>query len=176
MQEAEVSLRIAFYHIVNGLTDKDVNVSIDGAHIKTGNTVHFDIDGFMADNDCQKIDGNMKRWQGEYRINGYDQKIIISSVPGIGDVNIECKDGKQLYIESKKGKNDKNGQEYPLMREAIGQLMTGCTMTKNVIAIVAVPYSEKSYNLASKWTKFEQMQLVGIKFYLVKEDGDIVIV
>jgi polyisoprenoid-binding protein YceI len=72
MQEAEVSLRIAIYHIVNGLTDKDVNVSIDGAHIKTGNTVHFDIDEFMAENACRKIDGNMKRWQGEYRINGYN--------------------------------------------------------------------------------------------------------
>ena len=116
MQEAEVSLRKAFFYIVNGLTDKDVNVSIDGAHIKTGNTVHFDIDEFKADNDCHKIDGNMKRWQGEYRINGYIQKVIVSSVPGIGDVNIECKDGKQLYIESKKGKNDKKGQEYPLMR------------------------------------------------------------
>lgn len=43
------------------------------------------------------------------------------------------------------------------MREAIGQLMTGCRMTKNVIAIVAVPYSEKSYNLAMKWAEFEQM-------------------
>jgi hypothetical protein len=94
----------------------------------------------------------------------------------MGDVNIECKDGKKLYIESKKGKNDKKGQEYPLMREAIGQLMTGCRMTENVVAIVAVPYSEKSYDLATKWVKFEQMQLVGIKFYLVKEDGDIVIV
>ena len=176
MQEAEVSLRIAFHHILNDLTDKDVRVSIDGAHIKTGNTIHFDIAGFMASNDCQKIDENMKRWQGEYRISGYEQKIIISSVPGIGDVNIECKDGKQLYIESKKGKSDKKGQEYPLMREAIGQLMTGCRMTENVVSIVAVPYSEKSYNLATKWAEFEQMQLVGIKFYLVKEDGDIVIV
>lgn len=176
MQEAEVSLRIAFYHIINGLTDKDVRVSIDGAHIKTGNTVHFDIVGFLADNDCKKIDGDMSRWQGEYRINGYRQKIIVSSVPGIGDVNIDCNAGKQLYIESKKGKDYKKGMEYPLMREAIGQLMTGCKMTDKVVLIVAVPYSEKSYSLATKWANLEQIQLVGIKFYLVKEDGDIVIV
>lgn len=29
----KVSLRIAIYHIVNGLTSHDVAVSIDGAHI-----------------------------------------------------------------------------------------------------------------------------------------------
>lgn len=176
MQEAEVSLRIAIYYIVNGLTDSNVKVSIDGAHIKTGNTIHFDIFRFMFENDCKKVDGNMERWQGEYQINQYEPKIIVSSVPGLGDVNIECKDGRQLYIESKKGKKDKKGQEYPLMREAIGQLMTGCRMTENVVPIVAVPYSEKSYELATRWAQLEQMQLIGIKFYLLKEDGDIVIV
>lgn len=56
---------------------------------RTGNTIHFDINGFIESIDCQKVDG------------------------------------KQLYIDSKKGKNDRKGQESPFMREAIGQLMTG---------------------------------------------------
>lgn len=33
MQEAEVSLRVALYYIQNKLTNKDVTVSIDGAHV-----------------------------------------------------------------------------------------------------------------------------------------------
>lgn len=176
MQEAEVSLRIAFYYIKNELTRKDVTVSIDGAHIKTGDTVHFDINKFLLSNKCRKIDVYSDRWQGEYQIDGYAPKIIISSVPGIGDVNILCTDGKRLYIESKKGKNDKKGQEYPLMREAIGQLMTGCKMTEEVVPVVAVPYSGKSYALASKWAEFAQIKTVGIRFYLVREDGEIVII
>ncbi len=45
MQEAEVSLRVALYYIRNGLTEKDVTVSIDGAHIKTGDVVVCLTDG-----------------------------------------------------------------------------------------------------------------------------------
>ncbi len=45
MQEAEVSLRIALYYIRNKKTDRGVKVSIDGAHIKTGNSIqHVTID------------------------------------------------------------------------------------------------------------------------------------
>ena len=176
MQEAEVSLWIALYYIRNQLTNQDVKVSIDGAHIKTMNTIHFDIWKFTKEQGMRKLDGNMERWQGEYSIEGYANRIVISSVPGIGDVNILRNDGKELYIESKKGKNDKKGQEYPLMREAIGQLMTGCEMTENIIPVVAVPYSEKSHDLATKWSQYEQMKHVGIEFFLVKEDGDIEVI
>jgi len=34
MTEAEVILRIALYYLKNHLTDEDVYVSIDGAHVK----------------------------------------------------------------------------------------------------------------------------------------------
>ena len=47
MTEAEVILRLALYYIKNELTTEDVSVSIDGAHVKTENTIHFDIFGFM---------------------------------------------------------------------------------------------------------------------------------
>ena len=176
MQEAEVSLLIALYYIKQNQTDCNVTVSIDGAHIKTGNTVHFDIWGFIEQHGMKKTDGDMIRWQGEYSVNGYNQRIMISSVPGIGDVNIQLKDGRELYIESKKGKDNKQGQEYPLMREAIGQLMTGCPMRDRLIPVVAVPYSEKSNDLACRWSEYKQIKLVGIKFFLVKENGEIVVV
>ena len=48
MKEAEVSLRVAIYYITNNLTSEDVIVSLDGAHIKTKDTVHFKIFDFIS--------------------------------------------------------------------------------------------------------------------------------
>ena len=42
MTEPEVSLSIALHYIRNCETSENVLVSIDGAHIKTNNTIHFD--------------------------------------------------------------------------------------------------------------------------------------
>ena len=58
------------------------------------------------------------------------------------------------------------------MREAIGQLMTGCDMTEKV----AVPYSKKSVELATRWSLLPQIKMVGIVFHLGRENGEIVIV
>ena len=176
MQEAEVSLRVALHFIMNDLTKENVKVSLDGAHIKTGNQVHFDIFKFLSDNQCQKLDANAERWQGLYKVQDFPEKLEIVSTPGIGDVNITLPDNKVLYVESKKGRADKKGQEYPLMREAIGQLMTGPEITDGIVPVVAVPFSDKSYELAIKWSKLEQIQSVGIKFFLVKEDGKITLI
>lgn len=177
MQEAEVSLRIALYYITNHLTDHDVNVSLDGAHIKTKNTTHFDIYGFLSANACRKISGTVDSWQGTYEVDGYKPKIIISSTPGIGDINIITTDSMQLYIESKKGnEKNRNHSEYPLMREAIGQLMTGCQLSEKVIPVVAVPYTEKSHELAHRWSQLKQIQMVGIRFMLVHDAGNVEII
>lgn len=174
MQEAEVSLRVALYFIRNGYTYKDVNVSLDGAHIKTGNTIHFDIYSFLSSQECKKVNGPIDDWQGTYEVSGYTSRMIISSTPGVGDVNIYTTTGKHLYIESKKGKEgNRSNSEYPLMREAIGQLMTGCQMIEHMVPVVAVPYTSKSYELANRWSKFKQIQNVGIKFILVHVDGNI---
>ena len=107
MQEAEVSLRVALYYITNQLTTEEVKVSIDGAHIKTKETIHFDIQNFFDAFHCHKVDEMTDKWQGIYEVEGYKPRIIVSSVPGIGDVNITTADGKLLYIESKKGKEKK---------------------------------------------------------------------
>lgn len=109
--------------------------------------------------------------QCEYAIEGFDSHIIISSNPGIVDVNVMLQDGRTIFAECKKGKNDKRGQEYPLMREAIGQLMTGCDFIEAVIPMVAVPYTDKSRELAERWSKLTQIKNLGIEFALVKEGG-----
>ena len=62
MTEAEVILRVAMYYIKNGLTKEHVTVSIDGAHVKTGNTLHFDIFAFLKDVGLMKIDNEPERW------------------------------------------------------------------------------------------------------------------
>ena len=175
MTEPEVCLRIAMYYIKKGLTQEPIFVSLDGAHIKTKDTIHFDIFHFFKENGVEKVGGTLDRWQGEYEIPGYLSKIIISSLSGIGDVNIVLPGGKKLRIECKKGKENKSGQEYPLMREAIGQIMTSFELSEDIIPVVAVPFSEKSYTLASKWSKYSQIKLLGIKFFLVKEDDIIVV-
>ena len=116
MTEPEVSLRLAMYYIKNQLTEQNVKVSIDGAHIKTGKVLHFDIEGFLRENNCPKIDGNSDRWQGRYCIKGQRAEIVLESIPGYGDVQILLQNGKTLFVESKKSKQGKSGQEYPLMR------------------------------------------------------------
>ena len=172
MREPEVSLRIAIKYIQEGKTYSDVTVSIDGAHIKTKDTIHFDIASFMLENGYVKCDGDSDRWQGTYQAYSYIPHIVVSSKPGIGDVSISLNDGSTLFIESKKFKSGSGG-EYPAMREAIGQLMTGCPDRPNIIPVVAVPYSSKSAELAQKWASSERMRMAGIRFMLVHENGKI---
>ena len=172
MTEPEVSLRIAMQYVQNGESREDVTVSIDGAHVKTLNTMHFDIVDFMREHGYLKCDDNQNRWQGEYQKLGFATHIIICSKSGIGDVTIALNNGKTLYIESKKFKSGSGG-EYPAMREAIGQLMTGCPDDENTIPIVAVPFNSKSFELSKKWSCNKRIQNAGIHFMLVYPNGNI---
>lgn len=173
MQEAEVSLRLALYFVKEGYTDEDVRVSLDGAHIKTGKTVHFPIKEFLEKLECTQDPYDCERWQGKYSIKNYGPEIIITSNPGVGDVVVKLRDGRRIWVECKKGKDDKRGQEYSLMREAIGQLVTGQNFNNAIIPMVAVPYTPKSYELATKWSELSQIRTLGIKFALVREDGNV---
>ena len=172
MQEPEVSLWIAMAYISGGKTQKDITVSIDGAHVQTNGIVHFDTIAFMNENGYLKCDGNDTRWQGAYQNSNYAPRIIISSKPGMGDVVIALNDGKTLFIESKKFKSGSGG-EYPAMREAIGQLMTGCPDDPNIVPVVAVPLSAKSAELARTWSSNERIRKAGIHFMLISDNGSI---
>lgn len=175
MQEPEVSLYIAIKCIEEGWTSQDVTVSIDGAHIKTADTVHFDLVQFMHQKGYEKSGGVQNRWQGAYQKQNISQKIIVSSQPGVGDVVVALHNGSTLYIESKKFKSGSGG-EYPAMREAIGQLMTGCPDRPNITPVVAVPYSEKSEELARKWSCNERIRSAGICFILVYDNGNVIFI
>ena len=170
MTEPEVSLRVAMHFIQSGETLANVSVSIDGAHIKTKDTTHFEIVAFLRKNGYIKCDGCNDKWQGEYQNISYSSRIIVSSKPGIGDVVVRLNHGETLYIESKKFKSGSGG-EYPAMREAIGQLMTGCP--DDNIPVVAVPYNDKSAELAERWSCNSRICNAGIRFMLVHDDGAI---
>ena len=133
--------------------------------------------GILTEDHCNrngliKIDENMSRWQGEYELRGYESHIIIFSKPGIGDVNIDLQDGRKIYAECKK---DKQGQEYSLMMEAIGQLMTGCDFGVKTVPVVAVPETKKARALADRWSKLSQIKKTGIKFALISDDGSVLL-
>lgn len=178
MQEAEVSIRTALFYIKSGLTNEDVEVAIDGAQVRTGKTIHFDIDGFIQQIGLIKEISIDDSWRGKYRINGFKPRIIIHSYPGKGDIVVKQNNDRILYIESKKGNvvKCKGSKEYQLMREAIGQLMTTESYSNKVDLAVAVPKSDKSYELAQRWSRLEQMRLFKITFLLVEDDGNVLII
>ena len=167
MTEPEVSLRIAMFYIEGRKTFEDVIVSIDGAHVKINETVYFNVEEFLLENGYIKCE-NSDKWQGKYRNEQHLPAIIVTSRSGIGDVLVNLNDGRSLYIESKKFKKQ-GGGEYSAMHEAIGQLITGCPDDK--IPVVAVPYNEKSMELAKRWSIKSRICNAGIRFVLVHEDG-----
>ena len=59
------------------------------------------------------------------------------------------------------------------MREAIGQLMTGCPDDPNIVPVVAVPLSAKSAELARTWSSNERIRKAGIHFMLISDNGSI---
>lgn len=176
MREPEVSLGIAFYYITKNLTNQDVFVSLDGAHIKIKDNILFSVKGFMNEHGFYKTDGNTEHWQGEYKNKNFTSRIQLSAKTGIGDVRVILTDGTELYVESKKSGTGKGNPEYPLMREAIGQLMTAKNIGSTTTPAIAVPYSNKTFNLAKEWAGYEQIKMAKIRFILVHEDGDLTII
>lgn len=175
MQEAEVSLSIAKYYIETEQAVDDVRVALDGAQIKTGDTVHFELNEFVSRIGFYKDCACDDKWQGRYISDQYQKGIIIHSHPGEGDVVIHLDSGRTLFIESKGFPTDgnKSSMEYPRMREAIGQLMTCPIFAEKKDLAVGVPDSPRSHELAETWSKLHQIQRIGIKFLLVDKTGKV---
>lgn len=174
MSEAEVSLELALYLIKSNKVNSDVKVAIDGAQIKTGTSIHFAIDKFLLNNKCVLVKrGN--EWRGTYKVDNYDCHLVIHSNPGQGDVVAKLENGKILKVESKKGPliSKPGSPEYPLLREAIGQLMTIEDYNGDDILAVAVPYSKKFSELSGRWANAPLIKKLGIRFILVARDGAI---
>ena len=174
MPEPEVSLRLAIHLIDERLTATDVVVSIDGAHAKTGNTIHFDVKAFLASLGWHP-EVHSDRWQGKYGRNGNDRTILIHSQSGQGDVVATLADGRQLLVEAKKGPllRSSSSKEYPLLREALGQLLTLAVVPQNALLAVAVPHGERFIELARRWREAPLIQQAGIRILTVAQTGEV---
>ena len=175
MPEAEVSLRLAFYLIKKGLAASDVDVAIDGAQVKTSRTIHFAIAEFLRGNGWRKKKGAEDIWQGVYFHNSHKHKIRIHSMPGKGDVVTKLETGRTLRAECKKGPlvRSKSSQEYPLLREALGQLLTIESIDDDDLLAVAVPKSHKFDELAKRWRKAPLISRFGICLLTVDENNQV---
>jgi len=174
MAETEVSLRIAFFLIEQGLTVSDVKVAIDGAQIKTVQTVHFPIIDFLNSYGWAKI-SNENSWQGVYTNQKWQPHIHIHSLPGQGDVTATLQSGQTLRVESKKGPlaKSRSSQEYPLIREALGQLLTIKEVGDTDILAVAVPFSDRFDALAKRWREAPLIQKFGIRILTVNRENKV---
>ncbi len=171
MTEAEVSLRLAIYFTEQADISGHISVAVDGAQVQVGQNVIFPLLDFMIG--CGWFRESGIGWRGVYRKNGC-APIEVHSTPGKGDVVAKLK-GKTYRIESKKGPlvRCKSSQEYPLIREAIGQLMTVEEVNDNDTLCVAVPDSPKFRQLAEKWRDAPLIKRFGIKILLVDRDNNI---
>ena len=172
MPEAEVSVRLAMYLIHAGLAVSDVSVAIDGAQVKTGKNIHFQLKEFMEFSGWKS---SSNTWQGTFQKAGFDHSINIHSSAGLGDVVTTLKTGHVLRVESKKGPltRSKSSQEYPLIREAIGQLLTVEEAGENDILAVAVPYSEKFESLAQQWRVRPLMKKVAVRILTIDRNNQV---
>jgi len=174
MPEAEVSLRLAFYLIHSGLAASNVHVAIDGAQVKTTDTIHFAIAEFLKGLAWSKgmIDDV---WQGTYSHCEHQHRVVIHSKSGRGDVVAELTTGRILRVESKKGPlvRSKSSQEYPLLREALGQLLTIEDISDRDLLAVAVPQSPKFEELVQRWRQAPLIRKFGICLLTVNRDNEV---
>jgi len=109
MPEAEVSVRLAFWLIQNQMAAGDVDVAIDGAQVKVGDTVHFDLSGFLQSAGWRKRGTDNSKWQDIYQHADYSSKIRIHSSPGKGDVVVPITN--RSYLASRVQERTDNPQQ-----------------------------------------------------------------
>ncbi len=172
MPEAEVSIRLAFWLLDNQLVTGTVEVALDGAQVRVGDTVHFEIHGFMASHGWYKASVG-SAWQCDWSSSAEAGTIRIHSSPGRGDVVARLKSGMTLRVESKKGPltSSRSSPEYPLLREALGQLLTVAEATDDDLLGVAVPHTKKFQSLAERWRIAPLISRLGILILTVDQSG-----
>ncbi|WP_417379487.1 hypothetical protein [Gimesia sp.] len=173
MPEAEVSLRLAFYLLDHPKSNGNALVAIDGAQIRVHGEDIFPISIFLETNgwEMEKQKGK-NQWQGQYRNS--DKTLVVSAQSGVGDV-VATIGTRRIRAESKKGPliPKKGSPEYPLMREAIGQLMTIEEVGPDDCLMVAVPLSEKFRRLSDQCSERPLIKTSKITFALVGRNGTV---
>lgn len=174
MPEAETSLRLTFFLLQNHFTEI-VEVAIDGAQVRTLELVHFPIEAFLLESQCEPCGPSKGDWGGTYRHAPSGGLLRIHSTPGLGDVVAELSDGRTFRAESKKGPlfRRPGSPEYPLLHEALGQLLTVAEVGETDVLAVAVPHSTKFAELAERWRKAPLVVRAGIQILTVDRTNNV---
>jgi hypothetical protein len=174
MPEAEVSLRVAIWLAERGWARERIEIAIDGAEVRTGHTVHFDPAEFL------RVAGwvagmTSAEWRGIYRRPELPTTLQLHSNPGKGDVVALLTSGRILRAECKKGPmlRSPSSQEYRLIREALGQLLTVKEVNDKDILAVAVPHTQKFIELASRWREAPLIKRLSIRILTVDRNGNV---
>ncbi len=172
MPEAEVALRIAFALLSHADRDGRVEVAIDGAQVRLPGREIFPIATFLVTHGWIQISqAGANAWQGEYERGG--QRMRVHARSGVGDVVagvgplrvlVECKGGP---LQRRRG-----NPEYPILREALGQLMTlEQVNVDNDRLVVAVPDGSGFRRLVETWQDRPLIRQARIQLVLVGQDG-----
>lgn len=173
MSEAEVSLRLAFHLLSCPIAAGTAVVAIDGAQARVHGQEVFPITEFLVSQGWEMSEQMGKNsWQGRYQRGPQTLKVTAQS--GRGDVVAEV-DVRRIRAECKKGPviRKPGNPEYPLLREAIGQLMTVEQVEPNDVLVVAVPQTTIFRNLVERWRGRPMLHRTGIFFALVGRDGSV---
>jgi hypothetical protein len=172
MPEAEVALRLAEFILSLPGSGTMASVAIDGASIKVGDAVIFDIGRFMAVLGWEQIKEpqvGRNAWTGTYRRG--DKTIRVHSRPGEGDV-VATVDGRRIVAECKKGPlvRKPGSPEYPLLTTALGQALLFHVAADDIVVAV-VPDTPVFRKLAESWRSRPLVRRAGIRIALVARDG-----
>jgi hypothetical protein len=172
MPEAEVALRLAQFILSLPGSGAMASVAIDGANIKVGDAVAFDIGRFMAGAGWEQIKApqvGRTTWTGAYRRG--DKTIRAHSRPGEGDVVAQV-NGRRIIAKCKKGPlvHKAGRAEHSLLAMALGQALL-FDVSADDIVVAAVPETAIFRRLAETWRERPLVRRAGVRLALVHRDG-----
>ncbi len=175
MPEAEVALRLAEFILSLPASGAMASVAIDGASIKVGDGVIFDISHFMAATGWEQTkepQTGRNAWTGAYRRG--DKTIRVHSRPGEGNV-VATVDGRRIIAKCSKGPlARKPGRaEHSLLTVALAEALL-FEIAADDIVVAAVPDAPVFRTLAETWRRRPLVRRAGIRIALVARDGAVV--
>ncbi|MFI5301282.1 MAG: hypothetical protein ACHREM_24625 [Polyangiales bacterium] len=171
MAEAEVALRLAFHLVGHAQSSGRCRVAIDGAQATVHGAEVFPVSAFLATHGwMQSGQSGKNAWQGHYARGSLQLDVRAQS--GLGDV-VCVVNGRTVRAECKKGPLvlKKGSPEYPLVREALGQLLTIEEVSEGDLLVVAVPMTDRFRALSTRWTTRPLVKRSGIAIVLVGRTG-----
>ena len=172
MPEAEVALRLAEFILSLPASGAMASVAIDGASIKVGDAVIFDIGRFMASTGWQPVkEAQVGRnaWTGAYRRG--DKTIRVHSRPGEGDVVAQSTAaGSSRNAAKDRSPESPEEPEQSLLTTALGQALLFEISAEDIV-VAAVPDTPVFRKLAETWRCRPLVKRTGIRIALVARDG-----